>query len=439
MTDVQPARADVAQVLRDAHAALAQRRGDDAVAAFRQVLALDADHVEALHFLGLQLLAGGDAAGAIRYLERASTLDPRNLPLLKNLGVAYSDGGRSGEAIEALARVVDSNPDFFVARLHLASELDASGRESEALAHYFGALTKAQAEGRWLSEASTAPPLRPLVLHAMDRVDAGRRDVFTKSLAPLVAAHGEAALARVMRCLDFYLNAVPAAYPDPRQKPKFLFFPDLPPTTFFVRELFPWYAELEKNFAVIREELDAVLAGNEGVIPFLEFDSPDEAAGYLAGDGPTPSWDAFFFYRHGVRDEANCARCPRTAAIIDALPIVRIREHAPEICFSVLTPGTHILPHRGVTNTRLVTHFPLIVPDNCSIVVGGEAHGWREGECFSFDDTFEHEAWNRGTSIRVVMLMDCWNPYLTAVEREAVALLVAAIGDFNRIAGINES
>jgi aspartate beta-hydroxylase len=34
------------------------------------------------------------------------------------------------------------------------------------------------------------------------------------------------------------------------------------------------------------------------------------------------------------------------------------------------------------------------------------------------------------------MLMDCWNPHLTAVEREAVAVLVEAIGDFHREAGV---
>jgi aspartate beta-hydroxylase len=270
----------------------------------------------------------------------------------------------------------------------------------------------------------------------MNRIDAGRRALFTGLLAPLAAAHGETALTRVMTCLDGYLSGETPNYPDPRQQPRFLYFPGLPTTAFFDRALFPWYAQLESNFAAIRAELDAVLADTRGIEPFLVFDAPEQASGYLAGDGAAPNWDAFFFYRHGVRNDANCARCPRTAALIDALPLVRIREHAPEICFSLLTPGTHILKHRGVTNTRLVTHLPLIVPEDCAIVVGGEKREWHEGECFTFDDTFEHEAWNRGSSTRVVMLIDCWNPHLSDVEREAVALLVAAIGDFNHAAGI---
>jgi len=434
-----PPREDVAAELRVAHDALGRRDAAAAEAAFRRALTLDPDNLEAAHFIGVRSGIDGNHAAALTLLQRAVELDPRNAPLLKDLAVTYLELGRAPEATATFTRALEIDPEFFVARLHLAFLQEEAGNDRDALANYFGAVTKAQAQGRWLSEASTARVLRPLVLHAMDRIDSGRRKLFADLLAPLREAHGDAALARVQQCVEILLNAREANYPDSRQRPKFLYFPGPPATTFFDEALFPWHAVLEENFAVIRGELEAVLADNDGVVPFLTFDSPEQASGYLAGDGAPPNWDAFFFYRHGERNDVNCQRCPRTAAIIDSLPLVRIREHAPEICFSVLTPGTHILPHRGVTNTRLVTHFPLIVPENCAIVVGGETHEWRQGECFAFDDTFEHEAWNRGTSTRVVLLMDCWNPHLTAVEREAVALLVEAIGDFNRRGGIAES
>ncbi|MGE5167578.1 MAG: aspartyl/asparaginyl beta-hydroxylase domain-containing protein, partial [Deltaproteobacteria bacterium] len=84
-----------------------------------------------------------------------------------------------------------------------------------------------------------------------------------------------------------------------------------------------------------------------------------------------------------------------------------------------------------------VTHLPLVIPENCAIAVGGEEKVWREGEAFSFDDTFEHEAWNRSDRTRVVMLLDVWNPYLTAVECEAITGLIEGIGDFNESAGID--
>jgi aspartate beta-hydroxylase len=353
---------------------------------------------------------------------------------LWTLGSNYLVLGKLDQAHRAFARTVELAPKAFVARLHYAHVLERLGREHAALVQYFGAITQAQAQQRWMSDATTAPPLQALVKHAMGFTYAGRQRLFESLLAPLRERHGESALRRVADCLRIYLGELPANYPDPRQRPKFLYFPELPTTAYFARDLFPWYANLEASFAAIRDELAAVMAAQEGIEPFLKFHKAEDAQGYLGGV-EKPVWDAYFFYRHGQRYDDHYQQCPRTSAALDAVPLVRIREHAPEVCFSVLTPGTHILPHRGVTNARLVTHLPLVVPEQCAISVGGEQRVWREGECFTFDDTFEHEAWNRGTSTRVVMLLDVWNPHLSEVEREAVTLLVEGIGDFNAEAG----
>ena len=365
-----------------------------------------------------------------------TALQSSDAQALWNLGSSYLALGKFDEAQRALARTVELAPQSFIVRLHYGHALERLGREHAALTQYFGAITHAQTQGRWLSDTTTAPPLRQLVKHAMAFTYHGRKQAFEMLLAPLRARHGADALRRVADGLRIYLGELPANYPDPRQRPKFLYVPDLPATTYFARELFPWYAAFESNFAAIREELAAVMAAQQGLEPFLKFHSPDDVKGYLGG-AEKPVWDAYFFYRHGERYEEHHRHCPRTSAALEAVPLCRIREHGPEVCFSVLTPGTHIRPHRGVTNTRLVTHLPLIVPENCAITVGGEERVWREGECFTFDDTFEHEAWNRGASTRVVMLLDVWNPHLTEVEREAITALVEGIGDFNNEAGID--
>ena len=424
--------------LRHARAAAEAARYDEADAGFGRLLARDPDHLEALNYLARRALLGGRAAQAVTMLEHATVVEAGNAELWKNLGFAHLAAGQQDAAVAALGKAVELDPRAFRARLFLAQIHEGAGRVREATMQYFGAIVAAQAQGRWLDEATTPPAMRERVLQAMDFVDEHRRAIFDEVLDPLRVKFGAAALARVTHCLDIYLGAVGADYPDARQRPKFLYFPGLPTTPYFDRSLFPWYSTLESNVDVIHAELRDVLRDERGIAPFLGTNALDRVGDQLAGADAPPAWDAFFFYRHGERHDDNCARCPRTAEIIDSLPIVRIREHAPEICFSVLTPGTHILPHRGVTNTRLVTHLPLIVPENCALVVGGEKREWREGECFTFDDTFEHEAWNRGASTRVVMLMDCWNPHLTEVEREAVTLLVGAIGDFNRVAGIND-
>jgi len=42
--------------------------------------------------------------------------------------------------------------------------------------------------------------------------------------------------------------------------------------------------------------------------------------------------------------------------------------------------------------------------------VGPETRSWREGECLIFDDTVEHEAWNRARNTRVDLLFDFLRP-----------------------------
>jgi aspartate beta-hydroxylase len=240
----------------------------------------------------------------------------------------------------------------------------------------------------------------------------------------------------VEAALAIYLGERPAQYPDPSQRPLFLFFPGIASQAYYERARFPWLEALEAQTDAIRLELVNLLAAEHGFEPFLRFDTDARFEDYVSGREGQSAWTGFFFYRHGERRDDNCARCPVTTSVLDTLPIVRIRDHAPEVLFSLLTPGAHILPHRGVTNTRLVTHLPLIVPEHCALRVGDIDHVWQEGRCVVFDDTYEHEAWNRSDRTRVVLILDTWHPDLTGPEREALTALVGVIGDFNQKVGV---
>ena len=426
--------------LNRARAALMQQNGDIAEQSYRLALALAPDNAEALNFLGTRATRAGRNAEAIELLERANAADPRDPNIAFNRGLAYLAAESLAPAEAAFTQALEIAPQFFLARLYFARTVELLGREDEAVRHYFAAIRRAQTQGRWLDDATTAPMLREMVKYGMGFAQTRRKRLFEGVLDRLRERHGADALRRAYKALRMFLGEIPMISPDPRQKPKFLYYPDLPTTPYFARELFPWYATLEDNFAVIHGELLDVLNSERGIEPFLKFHSPDEVAGYLGGEAEA-NWNAFFFYRHGERYDDNCARCPKTAAILAALPTLqRIRDHAPEVCFSLLTPGAHILPHRGVTNTRLVTHFPLIVPQgDLGLRVGGETHVWQENRCITFDDTYEHEAWNRTEHTRVVMLLDVWNPHLSDPEREAVTALVETIGDFNGAAEADEA
>ena len=80
-----------------------------------------------------------------------------------------------------------------------------------------------------------------------------------------------------------------------------------------------------------------------------------------------------------------------------------------------------------MTNVRSIVHLPLIVPTGCGFRVGGESREWREGEAFVFDDTIEHEAWNRSSEERAVLIIDTWNPHLSNHERAMICRLYEAM------------
>ena len=187
---------------------------------------------------------------------------------------------------------------------------------------------------------------------------------------------------------------------------------------------------LEAQTAAIRAELAQLLPSTQG--RERVFTSDEVERQNLRGYDHAPSWSGYYFYRHGERREVNCASCPVTDRALQALPLGHLQEHGPEVLFSVFTPGTHLLPHRGVTNTRVVAHLPLIVPADCALNVGGELHVWQPGKVVVFDDTYEHEAWNRSQQIRVVLIFDVWHPALTEAERAGVSSLVLAIGEFRK-------
>ena len=93
---------------------------------------------------------------------------------------------------------------------------------------------------------------------------------------------------------------------------------------------------------------------------------------------------------------------------------------------------SHIPPHTGVTNSRLIVHLPLVVPPQCRFRVGSDTREWREGQAWVFDDTIEHEAWNDSEVPRAILIFDTWHPALTRAERELIRTAVPAIKDYYR-------
>jgi tetratricopeptide (TPR) repeat protein len=400
---------------------------------FERALEDAPDDLQALNVVALGALREGRLERAMQLLARAAGVDAADAVTQFHLGKAFEASGRLQDAIESYRRAIVARPEFYVARLTCAAVLERGGRAEDALVQYARALKDAQSEGRWVNPQTTPPALRPLVEHAVSVFRAGRRQLLQRIIEPLRGRYGAQSMTRVEKCLRLYLREESIERPDPRQQPSFLYFPGLPASPYIDRDALPWAPDLEQHTVAIRDELAALLstaAGRERV-----FTSDDLERQNLSGLDHAPSWNGYYFWRHGERRDGMHERCPVTAAALEAVPLARVREHAPEVLFSVFTPGTHLLPHRGVTNTRIVAHLPLIVPADCALNVGGELHVWRAGEVVAFDDTYEHEAWNRSEAIRVVLILDVWNPHLTDAERAAVSDLVVAIGDLRESIG----
>jgi aspartate beta-hydroxylase len=418
--------------LTEAQRLLREGRVLDAERACEAVLERSPDDVEALNVVAIAAVRDGKPYRAVALLERATRIDPSNPVSFHYLGRAHETLENLPAALAALAAALQLKPNFYLARLHYASLLERTGDTERCVYQFARALNDAQAEGRWLNPQSTPPGLQSQVVHAVSTVRSRRRALLFAIADRLSAKYGRESMTRVEKCLRVFLQELPLELPDPRQAPTFLYFPDLPTTAYFDRSLFPWIPEFESQTAAIRDELRALLPSERGRERVFTGDQVEQQN--LRGSDGAPTWNGYYFYRHGVRREDNCSSCPVTTAALDRLPLSRVREHGPEVLFSVFTAGTHLLPHRGVTNTRLVGHLPLIVPEECALNVGNELHAWQEGRVVVFDDTFEHEAWNRSSETRVVLIFDLWNPYLTPEEQAAVCDIVETIGDFRKAA-----
>ncbi len=110
-------------------------------------------------------------------------------------------------------------------------------------------------------------------------------------------------------------------------------------------------------------------------------------------------------------------RFPRMADILSELTAA---DYACRTFFAKMRPGAHLRPHCGGQNIYLRLHVPLVIPaGNCGIRISGTVHRWRPGTNLLFDDTYEHEAWNRTKHDRTLLLMRMLHPDLSREERAA--------------------
>lgn len=411
------------ELFRRAQQAEQAGRADEAAQAWRELAARYPNHPAALFHQGRARIQGGDAAGGAAILIEAERGDPNNPELPLFTALAFNMQGAHQQALAALDRALTIDPYHFLALLSKGKVLEQMGRKEVAAKVYGNALKIAPAPERM------PPSVRAPYQHAKALVEQNARSLAdflrdrTKSTRD---KHKGADLRRFDECLNVLAGVQKRQVQDPLQ----LHFPRLPAIPFLDRALFPWLNQLEAATEEIRSEFERVYAEDAGQFdPYMRI-PPGAPVNQWRELNNSRAWSTFFLWRDGKREDANCARCPHTATLLESLPMCDQPGYGPTAMFSVLAPRTAIPPHTGSTNTRLIVHLPLVLPGQCGFRVGNETRDWKMGEAWVFDDTIEHEAWNNSDQARAILIFDVWNPLLVDAERELVAEMMTALGEY---------
>jgi aspartate beta-hydroxylase len=377
-------------------------------------------HPAVLNAIGMHAFKTGDFVSGRRYLEEAVTRDPRAPLTWFHLALVCRAQADSGAEMLALEKALALDAYFYLALLQKATLLERQSKPRDA-AQIYTAFLKSVPQA-----VQQTPAVQKAMQHARDVIAANTAALESHLKARLTAAmdgHDHSSLERFEHCLGVLLGKQRIYTPEPT----FMHFPHLPAIEFYERSEFAWLDRFEAATADMRGELIQILASDAGgIVPYVDY--PEGVPLNQWKDlNHSRRWGAYYLLKNGARLEEHLARCPKTAALLAEAPLADVPGQAPTAFFSILEPHTKIPPHTGVTNTRLVVHVPLVVPPGCHFRVGSETREWRAGEAWVFDDTIEHEARNDSDQPRAILIIDVWNPFLTALERELVSTAIDAV------------
>jgi beta-hydroxylase len=124
-------------------------------------------------------------------------------------------------------------------------------------------------------------------------------------------------------------------------------------------------------------------------------------------------WKRFYLKWYG--DPLPSARelCPRTVALLSAIPSVH------GAMFALMPPRTQVGKHRDPFAGSLRYHLGLVTPnsDDCRIFIDGNAYSWRDGEDLVFDETYVHHFENRTDQTRIILFCDFERPIRSRTMR----------------------
>lgn len=386
-----------------------------------RVLELNPKSVLALEVAAQCAMRAREYSQARIRFEQLAQVSPHPMHWINAAQAAMQTGDEDAES-QAIQQALILDPTHLVALICKARMLERRGeRHKAAVAH--GAVAAVSPALDQLS-----PDLRAAVVHGMQYRDAYNRE-FGNYLDQHLSTQADALPSRNRERFRLAMDIMSGRKRRYDSQSMVFHYPGLVPTEFFDRSRFGWLDAFEAKTDEIREEFLGVLHSEEGFVPYLTY-PPGSPVNQFAQLNNSPDWSAYHLKQAGVVVEDHAKACPLTLSLLAQAPQPDQPGRTPAAMFSILKPRTRIPAHVGVSNTRLITHVPLIIPERCGFRVGNTTREWQPGHAWVFDDTIEHEAWNMSDKMRVILMFDIWHPDLDEGERQLITELMASVNRF---------
>jgi len=327
----------------------------------------------------------------------------------------------TGPSLSELLATMQKQPNNGELALYLGARLEEAGNFEQAIAVW-----------------SLGDDVSGLIRHARNdpkalkpmRVDSGRADqglrgfltqLHERSIDDFERETGDK-VPRIRQSIWSLTHREEFEFGCPLQRPVIFYIPDLSSQSVWKAKVLVNLKPLVDGLAHIATEYTAAADNLDLVEPYVPAGTPGGEWRKLRGK---LDWSALNLFKDS-QPSKHIARFPKALELFKKLDLVRVNGNPMEIFFSKLTPNAHIPPHFGLTNSRLTVHLPLIVPDNCAIRIANKEYKWRVGEILAFDDSFEHEAWNKSSEERVVLIFEIHHPDLLPAECRAIEHCYAA-------------
>lgn len=156
-------------------------------------------------------------------------------------------------------------------------------------------------------------------------------------------------------------------------------------------------------------------------------------------------WGVYILFKNHTFDEERCKHTPRTCelvkSVLPATTLPYFHIYNEEAGFFRLRPGGIIAPHSGPVNTIINTHVGLRGVEGAKFYVNGTLVQWKEGEAFSFEDSYEH--WGNhapdAPEPRVIFMIRQMHPDVTYEHYKGHKRTQAEQLDVSKFAHVTES